>query len=62
MGTREYSNIRMQKINAMGNFENCVHWSYKMKKIWAAQTSKKPEEKWRKCDIPVSKYERKTDT
>lgn len=61
MGTRAYSNVRMQKINATGNFENCAHWSYKMKKIWATQTSKKPEEEWRKCDIPVSKYERKID-
>ena len=55
MGTRAYSNTMMQKINAMGNFVNCAHWSNKMEKIQAAQTSKKPQEEWRKCDNLVCK-------
>jgi hypothetical protein len=44
VGTRACSNISMQKINAMGNFTNCAHWSYKLEKIRAAQISKTPEE------------------
>jgi (p)ppGpp synthase/HD superfamily hydrolase len=44
MDTRAHSNIRMHKIKEMGNFTNCAHWSYKMEKIRAFQTSKKHEE------------------
>jgi hypothetical protein len=61
ISTRANSNIRTQKINAMGNCTNVTHWSYKLKKIRSIKIRKNLEEEKRKFNILVRKYERKVD-